>query len=126
MVTGVNQELEGYLLETDEDEDDKMKNDQEINIKLHIIVEDTGEGLLNIVIHEEVNKKLWKSWWRSLIVKLLEKRIGYIAMKRRIEAMWSRLGELKVIDLDNKFYLISLFLKVFGRKSLSNNETLRA
>ncbi|RYQ79455.1 hypothetical protein Ahy_Scaffold6g108202 [Arachis hypogaea] len=68
-----------------------------------------GQGLYNIVINEEAKKERWKPWWRSLIVKLMGRKVGYVTMKRRIENMWGRLGELDVIDLGNNYYLVKFY-----------------
>nr|XP_025652243.1 uncharacterized protein LOC112748247 [Arachis hypogaea] len=68
-----------------------------------------GEELFNIVISEKVERELWKPWWRSLIVKLLGRKISYPVMKRRLEIMWGRFGGIDVIDLGNDFYLVKFY-----------------
>ncbi|RYR50385.1 hypothetical protein Ahy_A07g036980 [Arachis hypogaea] len=65
-----------------------MVSDSESDIR----VEKIEEGLFNIVISEETERKLWKSWWNTLIVKLLGRKVGYAEMKRRLEIMWSNKG----------------------------------
>ncbi|KAL4329989.1 hypothetical protein AHAS_Ahas13G0355200 [Arachis hypogaea] len=66
-----------------------------------IRVEEVEKGLYNIVISESIERKLWKPWW--VIVKLLGRRIGYAAMKRRLENMWSKKGSIDVIDFSNDY-----------------------
>ncbi|RYR72499.1 hypothetical protein Ahy_A02g006726 [Arachis hypogaea] len=51
------------------------------------------------MINEATERRVWKPWWETLIVKLLGRKIGYVAMKRRLEAMWSNKGSVDVIDL---------------------------
>ncbi|KAL4390845.1 hypothetical protein AHAS_Ahas03G0185800 [Arachis hypogaea] len=123
MVTGKNQDLEDNPLSAEEDvmdsEDETVPETEKIdegmeesnreNSKSEITVEDMGQGLYNIVINEEAKKELWKPWWRSLIVKLMGRKVGYVTMKRRIENMWGRLGELDVIDLGNDYYLVKFY-----------------
>ncbi|QHO43312.1 Endonuclease/exonuclease/phosphatase [Arachis hypogaea] len=77
--------------------------------KSEIEVVDMGDGLFNIVINESAKKELWKPWWKFLIVKLLGKKISYAIMKRRIQTMWGRFGDLDVIDLGNEFYLVKFY-----------------
>ncbi|XP_057426575.1 uncharacterized protein LOC130720007 [Lotus japonicus] len=47
-----------------------------------------------------------RPWKFSLVVKLLGKKIGFKWMTQRIQRMWARDGELKVIDLTAEFYLV--------------------
>ncbi|QHO28903.1 uncharacterized protein LOC127740571 [Arachis duranensis] len=82
-----------------------MVSDSESDIR----VEKIEEGLFNIVISEETERKLWKSWWNTLIVKLLGRKVGYAEMKRRLEIMWSNKGSLDVIDLGQDFYLVKFY-----------------
>ncbi|QHO20966.1 uncharacterized protein DS421_11g342530 [Arachis hypogaea] len=85
-----------------EETTDKHNNTSKSDIK----VVDLGEGLFNILISEAAERELWKPWWRSLIVKLLGRKIGYAAMKRRLETIWGRFGGIDVIDLGNDFYIV--------------------
>ncbi|XP_057730252.1 uncharacterized protein LOC130945560 [Arachis stenosperma] len=123
MVTGKNQDLEDDPLSAEEDVmdsedeivpetekiDEGMEESNRENSKSEITVENMGQGLYNIVINEEAKKELWKPWWRSLIVKIMGRKVGYVTMKRRIENMWGRLGELDVIDLGNDYYLVKFY-----------------
>ncbi|XP_052117761.1 uncharacterized protein LOC127747666 [Arachis duranensis] len=126
MVRGSSRVGEADPLEDDllEDEDNRMvseeketptpakdkANENQSNIeKSDITVQDMGEGLFNIVISEKIERELWKPWWRSLIVKLLGRKISYAVMKRRLEIMWGRFGGIDVIDLGNDFYLVKFY-----------------
>ncbi|MED6153598.1 hypothetical protein PIB30_103658, partial [Stylosanthes scabra] len=73
--------------ETEESEEEEEENGQSFGYK-GIKVRKDEDGLYNIVISKEVERKLQKPWWNSLIVKLLGRKMGYAAMKRRLETMW--------------------------------------
>ncbi|KAJ1389126.1 hypothetical protein SESBI_38539 [Sesbania bispinosa] len=46
-----------------------------------------------------------KPWKYSLIVKLLGKRLGMKIMSQRIKSLWARKGDVRVLDLNEDFYL---------------------
>ncbi|XLR56296.1 hypothetical protein S83_006968 [Arachis hypogaea] len=87
----------------------KETNENAYNQKTDVRVEKIENGLFNIVIDEATERRLWKPWWNTLIVKLLGKKVGYAAMKRRLEAMWSKKGGIEVIDLGEEYYLVKLY-----------------
>ncbi|XP_072054155.1 uncharacterized protein [Arachis hypogaea] len=39
----------------------------------------------------------------------MDKRVGYAAIKRRLETMWSKKGTVDIIDLSNDFYLVKFY-----------------
>ncbi|KAL4367294.1 hypothetical protein GQ457_05G012860 [Hibiscus cannabinus] len=53
-------------------------------------------------VHNEIDSKLAK----SMIIRLLGKTIGYRALWNRIMALWTPVGEINLIDLDNEYYLV--------------------
>ncbi|KAL4366196.1 hypothetical protein GQ457_05G015820 [Hibiscus cannabinus] len=53
-------------------------------------------------VHDAIDAKLEK----SMIIRLLDKAIGYRALRNRIMALWSPSGEINLIDLDNGYYLV--------------------
>ncbi|KAL4273588.1 hypothetical protein GQ457_13G013000 [Hibiscus cannabinus] len=53
-------------------------------------------------VHDAIDAKLEK----SMIIRLLDRAIGYRALRNRIMALWSPSGEINLIDLDNGYYLV--------------------
>ncbi|RYR64217.1 hypothetical protein Ahy_A03g010348 [Arachis hypogaea] len=117
MVTGDIPEMEDDVFSS---EDEEMRSNQEAipetehtknkdqenrTDKPDITVVDVGEGHFNIIINEAAKTELRKPWWRSLIVKLLGRKIGYADMKRRF-------GGVDVIHLGNDFYLAKFYAKL--------------
>ncbi|XP_057762182.1 uncharacterized protein LOC130982262 [Arachis stenosperma] len=89
--------------------EDRNNEQSKRSEKNEIIVEDMGDGLYNIIISENTRNELLKPWWRSLIVKLMGRKIGYATMKKRIETMWESYVGIDVIDFGNEFYLVKFY-----------------
>ncbi|RYR21625.1 hypothetical protein Ahy_B03g066932 [Arachis hypogaea] len=78
--------------------DDK---DQESSIRVEKVA-----GIYNIVINEASMKSLRNTWWECLIVKLLGRRISLAVLTRKLEALWSKMGSIDVIDIGNNFFIV--------------------
>nr|XP_025688452.1 uncharacterized protein LOC112790332 isoform X1 [Arachis hypogaea] len=89
--------------------EDKNATPEEKEEEENISIQKLPNGLYNIVIPEEVKSKLRKDWWKTLIVKLFERKIFLSAIQRRLQAMWGRMGSIKVIDIGNEFFLVKFF-----------------
>ncbi|KAJ8755067.1 hypothetical protein K2173_016666 [Erythroxylum novogranatense] len=61
-----------------------------------------------IELSEPFKNLLDKLWEKAVMVKLLGRRIGYRLLKNRLISMWNLSGSLKVIDLENDFFLVNL------------------
>lgn len=57
----------------------------------YIVEEDPIKGP-NIIPSREEEKRLRRPWKKTLIIKLLGKKIGYGFLKRKIDAMWANNG----------------------------------
>ncbi|KAL4327960.1 hypothetical protein AHAS_Ahas13G0152300 [Arachis hypogaea] len=80
--------------------DDK---DQESSIRVEKVA-----GIYNIVINEASMKSLRNTWWECLIVKLLGRRISLAVLTRKLEALWSKMGSIDVIDIGNNFFIVRI------------------
>ena len=60
----------------------------------------------NIEVSLEEFEEWCHPWKATLIVKLLGKRIGFRIMDSWIRRIWARKGEIKVLDLNEDFYLV--------------------
>ncbi|RYR30315.1 hypothetical protein Ahy_B01g055115 [Arachis hypogaea] len=90
-------------------EDGNLSSTESMLEEERIRIKEVEGGLFNIIISENIERKLWKSWWDTLIVKLLGRRLGYAAMKRRLVNMWDKKGTINVIDLTNDYYLVKFY-----------------
>lgn len=50
-------------------------------------------------------QRLYKPWTKTLIIKLIGKRMGYNILLTKIQKIWNTSDPLNLIDLDNDFYL---------------------
>nr|XP_025617103.1 uncharacterized protein LOC112709433 [Arachis hypogaea] len=76
--------------------------------KLKIRVEKV-EAIVNFAINEAAMKKLRNPWWETLIIKLLGRKISLMALTRRLDAMWSKMGSIDVIDIGNDFFIVKFY-----------------
>ncbi|CAN1189178.1 hypothetical protein LINPERHAP2_LOCUS39739 [Linum perenne] len=51
-------------------------------------------------------KSFYRSWSKALVVRVLESSFSFGAVKRRLEALWARQGNIQVSDISNTFYLV--------------------
>ena len=66
-----------------------------------------GDRLYPIVCFEkEVLERICVPWKDALVVKLLGKNIGFLAMRDRLKKLWKSIGIFDIIDLDYGFFLI--------------------
>ncbi|XP_016206182.1 uncharacterized protein LOC107646513 [Arachis ipaensis] len=99
---------EGNISSEDDKEEKEHRGEETDTCNTeNIRVEKTKEGLYNIVISNAIERDLWKPWLNTLIAKLMGRRVGYAAIKRRLETMWSK--TVDVIDLSNDFYLVKFY-----------------
>ncbi|XP_016177863.1 uncharacterized protein LOC107620170 [Arachis ipaensis] len=96
----------------EEDEDRRNSRESEVNMEGSQIPEITVEkieGIFNFRINEVAMKELRYPWWDTLIVKLFGRRISLLALTRRLEAMWGKMGSIEVIDLGNEFFIVKFY-----------------
>ncbi|XP_058760339.1 uncharacterized protein LOC131633626 [Vicia villosa] len=75
----------------------------------------------NFIFSEKEEKRIQRPWKRCVIVKLLEKRIGYKALENRLNQMWVRKGIISIIDLSNDYYLVAFSHEDDKKAAMANN-----
>ena len=50
-------------------------------------------------------KKFWRPWRRSLVIKVLGKKVVYKALKNRLRDSWALRANFELLDLENGFFL---------------------
>ncbi|KAA3481887.1 reverse transcriptase [Gossypium australe] len=61
-----------------------------------------AEVLVNPMLYEE----LCRPWRETLIVRLLDKKVGYQLLTRRLLALWNPKGTVSFVDVGNEFYVV--------------------
>ncbi|CAN1272549.1 hypothetical protein LINPERPRIM_LOCUS14613 [Linum perenne] len=54
---------------------------------------------------EEI-RSFYKPWSKALVVKVLERSFAFPVIKRRLESLWARSGQIQVSDMSNAFFLV--------------------
>ncbi|PNX98272.1 hypothetical protein L195_g021514 [Trifolium pratense] len=83
-------------------EEDEMEEEEKVHEEV------TEESLFVPVakVSKEDIKAACIPWKRSLVVKLLGKRVGLQFLKTRLTKMWEPSGGMEIIDLENDYFLI--------------------
>ncbi|KAJ4838073.1 hypothetical protein Tsubulata_040834 [Turnera subulata] len=88
------------------EEEDPWAFEDEAEVEEDDIVVEEGEDGDNIILSDAFKKRLQKPWENVVIVKLLGRKIGYRALQSKIHTMWKPSGPIKIIDLENNFYIV--------------------
>lgn len=93
--------------DSSEDIEDNAKQGADLSKEdsLRYVVEDNLIKGPNIIPSTEEEKHLWRPWKRTLIIKLLGKRIGFGFLKKKIDAIWANKGITQLIDLGNEYFM---------------------
>ncbi|CAN1129318.1 hypothetical protein LINPERHAP2_LOCUS5155 [Linum perenne] len=59
-----------------------------------------------IAFSEEEVLSFYKPWSKALVVKVLEKAFTFPVVRRRLESLWARSGQIQVSDMANNFFLV--------------------
>ncbi|XP_061346565.1 uncharacterized protein LOC133292202 [Gastrolobium bilobum] len=65
-----------------------------------------ADGSVEIKSNSEARARMRQRWKNALIVKLLGKRIEVGFMKKRLETLWAKAGNITVADLGNEFFSV--------------------
>ncbi|CAN1228706.1 hypothetical protein LINPERPRIM_LOCUS3005 [Linum perenne] len=72
-----------------------MQDDQEVNPRCP-----------RVLFSEDEIRRFYKPWSKALIVKVLERSFSFLTMKKRLESLWARSGNIQVTDAANAFFLV--------------------
>ncbi|CAN1142378.1 hypothetical protein LINPERHAP2_LOCUS13052 [Linum perenne] len=59
-----------------------------------------------ILFSENEIKSFYRPWSRALVVKVLERTFSFGAVKKRLESLWARNGNIQVSDASNSYFLV--------------------
>ncbi|KAK4258256.1 hypothetical protein QN277_007727 [Acacia crassicarpa] len=96
----------------DRSDDEMDEGDQDKDAEpLFVIKEDSDRNFPTFTFSEKIKKRLYKPWRKSVIVKLMDKTIGYKALLTRLQYMWAKKGALSLIDIGHGFFVVKLYNK---------------
>lgn len=64
------------------------------------------EGMLSISFYERYHALMEKSIERSIIIKLLGRKIGFNASLNKIYSLWKQKQLIQLMDLENDYYML--------------------
>lgn len=71
-----------------------------------ITITDSSTGPI-FEFSEAEKERLERKWDRSLIIKLLGGTLGFMVMRRRVQAMWGKEGRVDLNDIGNGYFVAS-------------------
>ncbi|KAK8556578.1 hypothetical protein V6N12_002976 [Hibiscus sabdariffa] len=98
------------LVSLDDDYIDLLEDDGQVG---------ESEGIPFIDISKRVQSLALKSMKFTLVVKVLGRRIGYNVLHNRIYSIWKPSHPLKLIDIENDYFLVKFSSRVDYIKVLS-------
>lgn len=71
---------------------------------------DGNRLLRRLHIDEKVFEELCDPWKEALVIKLLDKKVGFKVMKTKLTSIWKLVGGFDLMDVDNGFYMVKFDL----------------
>ncbi|CAN1191316.1 hypothetical protein LINPERHAP2_LOCUS40986 [Linum perenne] len=59
-----------------------------------------------VTFSEDEIRSFYRPWSKALVVKVLERSFSFGAVRRRLESLWARNGQIQVSDVSNSFFLV--------------------
>ncbi|XP_074306361.1 uncharacterized protein LOC141641605 [Silene latifolia] len=87
---------------------DAINEDYDIDIESDEDSNEDGEDSSScpkILLSKEEKIQLRKPWRHALIIKLFDKKIGYLSLIRKLNAKWAIKGKLTLIDISDSYYV---------------------
>lgn len=76
--------------------------------------------LPKITLKDEVFNALCEPWRDALVVKLLGKNVGYVAMKDRLARFWKLQGGFEILNVDHGYFMVKFDLPMDKEKVMSS------
>ncbi|XP_019431020.1 PREDICTED: uncharacterized protein LOC109338279 [Lupinus angustifolius] len=77
-----------------------------------------------IYIDDSVFEELCNPWKDVLVVKLIDKKLGFFAMKERLKATWKLVGTFDILYVDNGFYMVKFERVIYREKVMEGGPWL--
>ncbi|KAK8514668.1 hypothetical protein V6N12_057565 [Hibiscus sabdariffa] len=84
---------------------DSFVEDDDIEILDGEVTRSVVDGMIFIQFSERIQALAAKSMVRTIILKLLGRRIGYETLKMKIHELWKPASEIKLMDIENGYFL---------------------
>ncbi|KAK9006252.1 hypothetical protein V6N11_035297 [Hibiscus sabdariffa] len=84
---------------------DSFVEDDDIEILDGEVTRSVVDGMISIQFSKRIQALAAKSMDRTIILKLLGRRIGYETLKTKIHDLWKPASEIKLMDIENGYFL---------------------
>ncbi|XP_028796151.1 uncharacterized protein LOC114751650 [Neltuma alba] len=72
------------------------------------MIENLNRNFPTFSFSGKMKKKLYRAWRKAVIVKLLDRSIGYKALLTRLQSLWAKRGVITLINVGYGFYVVKL------------------
>ena len=107
---GVKEREHDFYCNIDEEKgsQENMNVEEEEDFSGFLIMKEENYGrlCLNFFISKKEDHKMCKTWQKTLIIKLLGRRVGFKIMELKLYQLWICDGIMEIIELSNDFYLV--------------------
>ncbi|KAJ4842005.1 hypothetical protein Tsubulata_044327 [Turnera subulata] len=83
-----------------------IEEEDEAEVEPGDIIVGSVDRIPSLDLSPTFQQRLEKRWEKAVFVKLLGKNISYRALTSKISSLWKLKGHFKVIDLENKFFVV--------------------
>ncbi|KAK8502910.1 hypothetical protein V6N12_054137 [Hibiscus sabdariffa] len=90
---------------------DAIFDDDDVEILEGDVTRSLVDGIISIDFSDRVRSLAEKSLDQTLVVKLLGRRIGYTTMSTKIYEIWESQQALRLMDIENDYFLITFKLR---------------
>lgn len=87
------------------------KRDQIAEELMFITYQDGNPLLPQVKLDPRLLDNLYEPWRDALVIKLLEKTVGYRVMKERLQRLWKLQGGFEILDVDNGYFMVKFDLQ---------------
>ncbi|KAI9106540.1 hypothetical protein K1719_022068 [Acacia pycnantha] len=84
--------------------DDDLESED--TVPLCEIEEDLERNFPTFKFSEKTKKRLFRAWRKVVIIKLLDKTIGYKALLSRLQPWWAKKGVINLINIGNGYFVV--------------------
>ncbi|KAK8580709.1 hypothetical protein V6N12_070964 [Hibiscus sabdariffa] len=88
-------------------QEDEPSEDDDFEIQEGDVIRTVVDGLISIQFSKRVQSLAEKSFDRTIVLKLLGRRIGYSTLKNKINDLWKAKEGFKLMDIENDYFIVS-------------------
>ncbi|PPD87755.1 hypothetical protein GOBAR_DD15299 [Gossypium barbadense] len=84
------------------------KDEDDVQLLEGDVIVGTEDGMSSIRFSNRVHQILYKNMSRTIVMKLLGRKVGYHALSNKIYSLWKPSNPITIMDLKSDYYLVKL------------------